>query len=305
MLDIIQADYRRSIDGLQEEIDALNSELDQLKGKKKTTTTTQKPALAAKSPSPANALLPKKGITMRERRLAIKRDDSPLTPTAMELRDAINSALSSTYIQTVSLTGDNVTLTTMETVKAISLNSKASTFLHHIPGATTVHLDIPATQLLVHGLPTSHSLITIVTELTTFNSSLALTQQLQWLTPDASRISNKASTIVITITSPKAPLFIGPSITCSSIPSPSIPTVTTLNTTATNVPASPPATGAPFHIPPKITPTPHLPATFKAILAVTLPQGVSTVMAHTNLTLQSAPLDLSAMILLARRNLRR
>ncbi|RPA92132.1 hypothetical protein L873DRAFT_1847919 [Choiromyces venosus 120613-1] len=142
MLDIIQADYRRSIDRLQEEIDVLNSELDQLrvsplqlsttesppdthmasestsalaqqpstssapalatvgapswatvirKGKKKTAT--QKPAPAAKPPSPTNAPAPKKGITLRERELVIKRDGSPLTPTAMELRDTINSAL--------------------------------------------------------------------------------------------------------------------------------------------------------------------------------------------------------------------
>ncbi|RPA95929.1 hypothetical protein L873DRAFT_1792021 [Choiromyces venosus 120613-1] len=85
------------------------------RGKKKATTATQKPAPAAKLASPANAPAPKKGVTMRERRLVIKRNCSPLTPTAMELLDTINSALSSTYIQTVSLTGGNVTLTTMET----------------------------------------------------------------------------------------------------------------------------------------------------------------------------------------------
>ncbi|RPA90361.1 hypothetical protein L873DRAFT_1718106 [Choiromyces venosus 120613-1] len=97
----------------------------------------------------------------------------------------------------------------METVKATSLNRKASALLHLIPSATTVQLDTPATQLLVHGLPTNHSLATISTELTTFNSSLALTQQLRWLTPDTSRASKSASTIVITITGPKAPLFVG------------------------------------------------------------------------------------------------
>ncbi|RPA92899.1 hypothetical protein L873DRAFT_1858165 [Choiromyces venosus 120613-1] len=150
MFETIQSDYRKSIDGLQEEIEALNSELDQLrvsppkpstatesppdtlaapestsapakqpapssatapasvgapswatvvrKGKKKATAT-QKPAPAAKPPSPTSAPALKKGITMRERKLVIKRDGSSLTPTAMELRDAINSALSSTYGQ--------------------------------------------------------------------------------------------------------------------------------------------------------------------------------------------------------------
>ncbi|RPA92600.1 hypothetical protein L873DRAFT_1859899 [Choiromyces venosus 120613-1] len=126
----------------------------------------------------------------------------------MELRDAINKELSSTYVQTISLIGGNVTITTTETVKMTLLNSKAFTFLHLIPGATSVHLDIPATLLLIHDLPTCHSLATITTEPTTFNSGLALTQQLRWLTSDESCASKNTSTIIITITSPKAPLFI-------------------------------------------------------------------------------------------------
>src|SRR5205807_431107 len=92
---------------------------------------------------------------------------------------------------------------------ATSLNSKVSAFLHLIPGTTTVHLDCPASQLLVHGIPTSHSLATIVTELTTFNTGLTLIQQPRWLTSDNSRANKAASTVVISITSPKAPLFIG------------------------------------------------------------------------------------------------
>ncbi|RPA96409.1 hypothetical protein L873DRAFT_1654774, partial [Choiromyces venosus 120613-1] len=53
------------------------------------------------------------------------------------------------------------------------------------------------------------SLVTIATELTTFNSGLALTQQPRWLTSDESRAGKSASSIIITITGPKAPLFIG------------------------------------------------------------------------------------------------
>ncbi|RPA89255.1 hypothetical protein L873DRAFT_1892317, partial [Choiromyces venosus 120613-1] len=304
MFETIQSDYRKSINRLQEEIEALNSELDQCrvshpqppttesspdtraapestsapakqpapssapapasvgapswatvirKGKKKAITT-QKPALVAKPPSPASAPAPKKGITMRERKLVIKRDDSPLTPTAMELRDAINSALSSTYIQTVSLTGGGVTLTTMETVKA-------SAFLHLIPGANTLHLDMLAMQLLIQGLPTNHSLATIMTELTTFNSGLALTQKPRWLTPDASRAGKSASTMVITITKPSAAF--------GSTPSPSVPTVTTLGTTATSAPAPPPVASTPSHTQLGITPAPHQPAVFKAAPAAT------------------------------------
>ncbi|RPA89504.1 hypothetical protein L873DRAFT_1796057 [Choiromyces venosus 120613-1] len=243
------------------------------KGKKKAATNTQKPASAAKQPSPANAPAPKKGITMRERRLVIKRDSSPLTPTTMELQDAINSALSSTYIQTVSLKGSNITLTTMDRVKSTSLNSKASAFLHLVSGATTVHLDTPATQLLVHGLPTCHSLATIAMELTTFNSGLVLTEQPRWLTPKASHAGKNASTIVITVTGPKAPLFVKPSATYSSTPSLSVPTVITLDTTATSAPTPPPATGAPFHTPLRITPAPHQPTVFEAAPAATSPQA--------------------------------
>ncbi|RPA97485.1 hypothetical protein L873DRAFT_1790974 [Choiromyces venosus 120613-1] len=123
------------------------------KGKKKAPATL-KPTLAAKPTSSANAPMPKKGITMRERRLVIKHDGSLLTPTAMELQDAINTMLSFIYIQTVSFTGGNITLTNMETIKVTSLKSKASAFHHLIPPATTIHLDTLATQLLVHSLPT-------------------------------------------------------------------------------------------------------------------------------------------------------
>ncbi|RPA99101.1 hypothetical protein L873DRAFT_1655219, partial [Choiromyces venosus 120613-1] len=63
-------------------------------------------------------------------------------------------------------------------------------------------------QLLVHGLHTSDSLATIAIELTTFNSGLALTQQLRWLTSDESHAGKSASSITITITGLKASLFV-------------------------------------------------------------------------------------------------
>ena len=37
---------------------------------------------------------------------------------------------------------------------AASLSNKVSSFLHLIPGPTTVRLDFPTVQILVHGLPT-------------------------------------------------------------------------------------------------------------------------------------------------------
>src|SRR5207302_5219278 len=117
--------------------------------------------------------------------------------------NSINKALSATYVQPISLEGGNITLTTMDSVKAITLNSKVSAFLHLIPGTTTIHLDSPATQPLVQGIPTTHSLATIAIELTTFNTGLALKQQPRWLTSDDSRAGKTASTIVISITGPR------------------------------------------------------------------------------------------------------
>src|SRR5437588_751560 len=178
------------------------------RGRKKASAPPKPSTPPATAPNSAKTPAPRKGPTMRERRLTIKRDGSPLLPTAIELRDSINKALSATLVQTVSFEGDNVTLTTMDSVKPTSLNSKVSAFLHLIPGTTTVPLDSPASQLQVHGIPTSHSLATIATELTTFNPSLALTQQPIRLTSDDSRTGKAASTVVISITGPKAPLFI-------------------------------------------------------------------------------------------------
>ena len=81
---------------------------------------------------------------MRERQLTIKRDSSPLLLTAIELKDSINKALSAILLQTVSFEENNVTLTTIDSVKATSLNSKVSAFLHLILYTTTIYLSSPA-----------------------------------------------------------------------------------------------------------------------------------------------------------------
>ena len=92
----------------------------------------------------------------------------------------------------------------MDTVKATSLNSKISQFLHLIPGTTTVQLDCPSAQLLVHGIPTSYSLADIGKELTTYNTGLALAQLPRWLRPEEQQVGKKASTVDITNLGPKA-----------------------------------------------------------------------------------------------------
>jgi hypothetical protein len=179
------------------------------KPRKKVTTPATKPAPAAANTQPTpKAPSTKKGLTLRERRLMIKRDGSPLTTSAIAIRDSINAALNATLIQRVECNPANhLMFTTMDTVKATSLNSKISQFLHLIPGVTTVHLDSPSAQLLVHGIPTSYPLADIGRELTTFNTGLALAQQPRWLTSDEKRVGKKASTIVITATGPKAQDF--------------------------------------------------------------------------------------------------
>ena len=99
---------------------------------------------------------------------------------------------------------NNLTLITMETVRAASLSNKASSFLHLIPGTTTVRLDFPTVQNLVHGLPTDRSLPDIAQELTTFNTGLALSRPPRWLTPDDRRASKRNSSVVLTLTGTSA-----------------------------------------------------------------------------------------------------
>jgi hypothetical protein len=93
----------------------------------------------------------------------------------ISIRDSINTALHTTLIQSVEGNPANhLMFSTMHTVKATLVNSKISQFLHIIPGITTVHLDSPSTQLLVHGKPTSYFLTDIGRELTIFNTELTL-----------------------------------------------------------------------------------------------------------------------------------
>src|SRR5437588_6833156 len=95
----------------------------------------------------------------------------------------------------------------MDTVKATSLNSKISHFLPLIPGTTTVHLDSPTAQLLVHNIPTFYSLADIGREFTTFNTGLVLAHQPRWLSTGAKQQGKCASTVVIPITGSKAQDF--------------------------------------------------------------------------------------------------
>ena len=164
------------------------------RGRKKNSQPSAKPAPAAATPQTTpKAPSPKKGLTLRERRLLIKRDGSALTTSIIAIRDNINAALQATLIQRVECNSANdMPITTMDTVNATSLNSKISQFLHLIHGTTTIQLDSPSAQLLVHGIPTSYSLADIGNELTTYNTGLALAQQPRWLRPEEQRVGKKA-----------------------------------------------------------------------------------------------------------------
>ena len=154
------------------------------KPRNKTTPPSAKPAVAEAPPSPPTPKAPstKKGLTLRERRLIIKRDGSSLTTSTIAIRDSINTALQATLIQRIERNPANDLLfTTMDTVRATSLNSKISQFLHLVPGTTTVHLDSPTAQVLVHNIPTAYSLADICKEFTTYNTGLVLAQQPRWL----------------------------------------------------------------------------------------------------------------------------
>ena len=129
------------------------------------------PPTATSSP-PALFPTQAKEITHRERRLLIKRDGTPLTSSTVAIRDRIKTGLQATLIQLVVCWPDNnLTFITMETVMAATLSNKVSSFLHLIPGTTTVRLDFPTLQILLHGLPTNRSLPDITQELTTFNTA--------------------------------------------------------------------------------------------------------------------------------------
>jgi hypothetical protein len=174
--------------------------------RKKTTTLAAKPAQpAANTQSTPKAPSTKKSPTLREWRIRVKRDSSPLKTSVIAIRDSINTALTANLIRHVECNpAKHPMFTAMDTVKATSLNSKIFQFPHLIPRVTTVHLDFPSTQLLVHGMPTSYSLADIGREPFNFNMGLVLAQQLRWLTTDEKRTDKKASTTVITATSYKA-----------------------------------------------------------------------------------------------------
>ena len=185
--------------------------------KKKKTTTSVKTAPAAPTPTTSTKAPPlKKGLSLRERKLIIKRDGSKLPSTTTAIRDSINTALNNIYVQRVEVDiFNNITLITMDTVKATSLNTKAAQFLHLISGTTTVQLDSPSAHLLVHGIPTSSSLADIGKELTTYNTGLALAEQPRWLTTDDKRVGKTASSVTIIATGPKAQDFASKSRLCA------------------------------------------------------------------------------------------
>jgi hypothetical protein len=107
----------------------------------------------------------------------IKGDSSPLTTSVITIRDSINTALNVILIQQMECNPVKyLTLTTMNTVKITSLNSKIPQSLHLIPRVTRVHLVSLHVYLLVYRMPTSYTLVDIGMEPTYFNTGLSLIQ---------------------------------------------------------------------------------------------------------------------------------
>ena len=101
---------------------------------------------ATKLTTSTSASQQKRYPTARNRFLIIKREGGSLTTTALDLWNDITVVLAETYVQTITNKGSVVTLTTMQSIKGASLNSKFSTFLHLILGTVSVHQDSPVTQ---------------------------------------------------------------------------------------------------------------------------------------------------------------
>ncbi|KAG0134398.1 hypothetical protein HOY82DRAFT_602699 [Tuber indicum] len=171
----------------------------------------QKPnstTILAKASFPATPLMLKKYIAMRGRKFCNNVGGRYLTATTMELLDSINNVLSTTLLQKVSLRGDNVKTTTMENVKAMTLNTRVSAIIPLIQDITLGYFNISVTQVIVYYLPTTQSLANVAMELTNFHAGLNLTFEHCWLPSDNTRCHKLASFIVISITSLKAALFV-------------------------------------------------------------------------------------------------
>jgi hypothetical protein len=147
----------------------------------------------------------------RSRRLIVKRDGTDLNLTPVQLRDALNKALGFTAILSAQVSRSpaagntgNVSLTLMENLPATKLYAKVGEHLSTIPGATSLHLDSPIVQMVVHGIPTSLPLESLQQELITYNPGLALASPPRWLTKPDQRQGKSASSVVISLSGNKA-----------------------------------------------------------------------------------------------------
>src|SRR5205807_5151655 len=177
---------------------------------------------------------------------------------------------------------------TMDTVNATSLNSKISQFLHLIPGTTTVQLDSPSAQLLVHGIPTSYSLlISAKSSPPTLlglhspsnpdgyvqrNNASARKRQRLLSPPPALRHRTFYSKLIYL----PFPLHSALSAACALVPTPSATTASNSATTPSNAPSRPPAAGALNHTLLGNIPVPQQPATCVAVSVHTLRHCVPT-----------------------------
>ena len=66
----------------------------------------------------------KKGITAREHQLIVNQKGGPPNKTELKLKNVINTVVAGTYVQTITVKGNTIMITTMELIRATSLNTK-------------------------------------------------------------------------------------------------------------------------------------------------------------------------------------
>jgi hypothetical protein len=92
----------------------------------------------------------------------------------------------------------------MENLLATKFHVKVGEHLATIPGAISLHLDTPIVPMVVHGIPTSHPLVSLQEEPTTYNPGLVVSSTPQSLTQTDQCRKERASSVMITLAGNKA-----------------------------------------------------------------------------------------------------
>src|SRR5207237_1108647 len=180
----LQDDYRKAIDGLTEDVSALSEELETLRS-------SPQPAPTTSAPAPPTTKAPESTSRPAPQQYPPPPPVTPAGPApswATVVRKGRKKAPAPK---------PSAPLVNTSTSPKAPVPKKGPTMTER---RLTIKCD---------GSPLSPSFDTTATEITTYTTGPVLTQHPRWLTSNDSRANQSASTVVISITSPKAPLFIG------------------------------------------------------------------------------------------------